>query len=136
MKGLTAYIYKHEGRSFANGGISDARDEVTIVGVTYDQKSVEPLDPIMQVSEPTEKAPPVVIVYRHLFGARIAQAQPAAIGPGDAVTLLRVAGSVGPMMGGTYIGTSDSRMRDLTGSFEPIALHDRFETTAQYATYD
>jgi hypothetical protein len=136
IRGLPASIYKNEGRDFSNGGISSTADEVTIVGYAHDPQKVERLPITSRVFEPSDKAPPVVIVIRQLFGQRIAQAQPAAIGPDGAVTLLRKAGAVGPMMGGCYVGSSDARLRELTGSFDPIALHDRFETTAQYASHD
>jgi len=39
-------------------------------------------------------------------------------------------GCVGPMAGGNYVGSSDSRFCDV--SPYPIPVHDRFETQAQY----
>ena len=39
--------------------------------------------------------------------------------------------SVGSMMGGAYIATSDSRFREATGIYGAVALHDRFETQEQ-----
>jgi len=38
---------------------------------------------------------------------------------------------VGPMFGGNYVMTSDSRFRDV--SPYPLPVHDRFETQEQYA---
>lgn len=40
------------------------------------------------------------------------------------------AGRVGPMAGGNYIMTSDSRFRDV--ATYPLPVHDRFETQAEY----
>ena len=41
-------------------------------------------------------------------------------------------GAIGPMNGGNFVYTSDSRWRDLVGHGYPISVHDRFETVAQY----
>ena len=48
-----------------------------------------------------------------------------------AVPLVFIDGDVGPMFGGNFIWTSDSRFRRL--SPRPIPVHDRFETVEQYA---
>lgn len=42
----------------------------------------------------------------------------------------RPEGVAGPMMGGNYITTSDSRFRDVARY--PLPVHDRFETWEQY----
>jgi hypothetical protein len=36
-------------------------------------------------------------------------------------------GLVGPMMGGTFAHTSDSRFAEATGIYGAVAIHDRFE---------
>jgi len=41
--------------------------------------------------------------------------------------------SVGWMMGGTYLESSDSRFSELFGG--PMPFHDREESAAEYATY-
>jgi hypothetical protein len=41
-------------------------------------------------------------------------------------------GRVGPMMGGNYAATSDSRFSEATGQYGAIAIHDRYETPEQY----
>ena len=41
-------------------------------------------------------------------------------------------GMAGPMFGGTYAATSDSRMREATGLRSALPIHDRFETWDQY----
>jgi hypothetical protein len=39
---------------------------------------------------------------------------------------------IGPMFGGTYAATSDSRFGKATGVYGAIPIHDRFETPEQY----
>ena len=46
------------------------------------------------------------------------------------------AGFVGPMMGGNYAASSDSRFSRAVGFYGAVAIHDRYETVAQYASYD
>jgi hypothetical protein len=87
--------------------------------------------------EPTEDAPPVMLVPGNVpYSAKVVPAvmdQPGEWSP------LNPCEKVGPMMGGTYVATSDSRFGDavraLVGgaSVGAVPLHDRFETTAQYA---
>jgi hypothetical protein len=44
---------------------------------------------------------------------------------------------VGPMFGGSFIFTSDGRFSEAIGDrLRPVPLFDRWETPAQYATYD
>lgn len=63
-------------------------------------------------------------------GLKIIQ-NPAGTGYGlVAVPLVFIDGEVGPMFGGNFIWTSDSRFRKL--SRKPIPVHDRFETVEQY----
>jgi len=42
-------------------------------------------------------------------------------------------GHVGPMMGGDYLATSDSRLGRAAGHRGAVPLHDRFETPAMHA---
>lgn len=49
-----------------------------------------------------------------------------AMADGDAQRL------IGPMMGGNYGATSDSRWAAATGMYGAIPIHDRYETRAQY----
>jgi hypothetical protein len=50
-------------------------------------------------------------------------------------------GSVGPMMGGCYVGASDGRfseaVEEIVGArfYGAVPLHDRFETTTEYAAF-
>lgn len=49
-----------------------------------------------------------------------------------AVPIDKPEGLVGPMFGGNFVYTSDSRFRELTRMDGPIHVHDRFETREQY----
>ncbi len=120
--GLIADILKHQGRSYSNGGVSSKVDQVTIVNAP---------GPF----EPTPDRPAVMLVYGNVPGS--VKAVPAEeITPGVFVTGA-ASGAVGPMHGGTYIETSDSRFGETVESlggprYAPVAFHDRFETPAQY----
>jgi len=41
-------------------------------------------------------------------------------------------GGIGPMYGGCIVHASDSRYKDVVGSFHPLKLHDRWESQALY----
>jgi hypothetical protein len=131
--GLTADIFKAGGRSFSNGGISDHCDEVTIVNIP---------GPF----EPTPERPAVLLVMGNLPGTvKIIPAADISGQPGAAVEYhgkwapLIPDGKLGPMMGGCYVATSDSRLGEaiakLLGTrFAPgiAPLHDRTESQAEY----
>ncbi len=72
-------------------------------------------------SEPTEDYPAVKLVRRELFGMKYIHAEP----------VNQPSGMNGPMFGGTFIYSCDSRFRDMCPY--PIPLHDRFETVEQTA---
>src|SRR5690349_12806937 len=81
--------------------------------------------------EPTEDRPEVNLVVRNIGGQTIVHAEPAA-GPEGSEQM------VGPMAGGSYIGTTDSRWSSLLESilghrfYGAIPLHDRWETQRHY----
>lgn len=100
-----------------------------------------PDGPVRGPFEPDERAPAVAIVRRRFsFGEGL-----------DAVLMEensgRAGGSyrevrrpgVGPMFNGRFIWTSDARFGEAmgVGAFaQPVKLMDRWETPAEYATYD
>lgn len=109
--GLIAGIYKNKGRDFSNGGISSRYEEVTVINAD---------GPF----EPSEDRPAVRIVA----------------GPYGTVRIVPVAVDKNGqeikqwyMMGGTYIGCSDSRfgeaIKNVIGHevYGAIAFHDRVE---------
>ena len=85
--------------------------------------------------KPNADTPPVLILAGHVPGA--VRAAPAVEENGEWYEA-KPDGYAGPMMGGTYIATSDSRFNDLiaqiTGqrSYGAVPLHDRYETWAEY----
>jgi len=114
VRGIRAQIYRGDG-DFSNGGISGRCKEVTII----DEHIIGPF-------EPTEDAPAVRLVRRYIGGKPSFYLTPV-----DAPE-----GMVGPMMGGCYVGSSDSRFAKLWEPYGAIPLHDRWETVEHYATYD
>jgi len=113
MRGIRADIYRNGRGCFANGGLSDdpAIREVTIID-----------DAIDGPFEPTPEAPACRIVRREMFGKTVIHVEP----------IDQPTGKLGPMMGGCYVATSDSRFSRATGIYGAVALHDRFETQAEY----
>lgn len=109
MKGLIAYIYRN-GRDSSNGGISSRVDSVVVLGGP-------------EIFEPGADRPAVKLVRRQFGSGVYIHAEPVDKPAGDLV---------GPMFGGTYISSCDSRWRDLVGHSYPIPLHDRWETPEQY----
>ena len=97
-----------------NGGVSAANERLALYSSGTDTPK-------------PEHAANAVYVDRNAFGDPIIV--PLAGGP---------AGSVGPMMGGNYAATSDSRLSELvekvTGRrfYGALPIHDRYETVAQY----
>lgn len=117
--GLSADIFKHNGRDFSNSGISSVVNEVTVVNVPG-------------AAEPTVAAPAVLLVPGNL--PNTAKVVPATL-VGDSYVQTRR--GCGPMAGGCFVSTSDSRfssaVQALTGSRSSVApLHDRYETQEQY----
>lgn len=112
MKGFTVHIYKNDlFAGCSNGGISATCSQVTLIGPG-----------VPELSEPTETAPAVVL---HLSNRDYLSARPAEPQPGKC----------GPMMGGSFIYSSDARFSRLTGNRGAIPLHDRFESTEEYAKF-
>lgn len=93
----------------SNGGLSSTVTRVTLVG-----------QGVARIFRPTTDAPPVEIGEA---GGRLHARPLQELWPADAV---------GPMFGGSFIYTSDSRFRDITRDGRPLHLHDRFETSEQY----
>jgi hypothetical protein len=130
--GLIVNIYKHNGNSCANGGLSDRANKATVVNAD---------GPF----EPTDERPAVMLVKGNLAGT--VKAVAAEVFEVNGITHYREAkpkGSVGPMAGGCFIDTSDSRFGEAVAQvvlgdhstaaavYGPVALHDRYETPAQY----
>jgi len=100
-KGIGVYVYKTGGLDTSCGGVSATHDRLLLVGPG--------------VPEILEEHPSVPTV----------ELLPANIGDGFRVVPVDQPGGAGPMFGGAFVWSTDSRFRNL--SEQPIALHDRWE---------
>lgn len=110
------------GTGIVQEGVTVRHDELTVVNVSG------PSDP-----DPA-RAPAVMLVAN----PRGTVALVPAFYDGDGWVEYKAAGKIGPMFGGNYAGTSDSRFGDavrrLTGGpwHGAVCVHDRYETVADY----
>lgn len=133
QRGLTLYIYRPEHGDSSNGGVSSRCQRVTLVGVVTEMEGgrseMRPFPQSSRVpSVPSPDAPAVVAVKRRMGREHLVHVEP----------LEEPVQSQGTpwMAGGTYVATSDSRVRDLLGAdgfYGALAFHDRTESWAQYA---
>ena len=113
--GLKASIYEPKGfKNCSNNGVSARFDHVVVLPT--------PEFPISGPFEPNEQTPAVTL-KRNSQGDIIAVPVDA---PGPESEFC------GPMFGGAYICTSDSRFSQVTKIYAAIPLHDRWETWQQY----
>jgi len=97
MKGLTANIYRDS-------------DYKCPINVFDNKKAVTVIDPdIAEIFTPSDDRPAVKLVRRNIYGKKYIHAEP--IEPGFYA------------FGGSFIYTSDSRLREINQY--PIPLHDR-----------
>jgi hypothetical protein len=110
MKGLHVHVHvlRDSLGDHTNGGITSKHDSFTLTGQGVDGPF-----------EPNDRAPELVLVLRQLGGryGTYLHAEPA----------VQPTGMCGPMFGGNFIFSSDSRFPN---SY-PIPVHDRFETAEQ-----
>lgn len=112
--GLRVSVYRDaSGADTTNGGISSEVERLTVVNVE---------GPF----EPNADAPPVMLVkagrngdYPVLFRAERRD--------GDWIVRTR-SSVVGPMFGGNYAASSDSRFSRAVGHYGAVPIHDRFES--------
>ena len=133
-KGLLVHVYRSAlgGPDTTNGGVSAQHDGLTVVGFQrHDDAHWRPLEHQCQIFTPTELAPAAILVESripHLYGPHLV--------PLDLIEN-PPEGHVGPMMGGNYAGSSDSRWGMLGSMFKGLRLdvvpiHDRVESQALY----
>lgn len=108
-----------------------------LVLVAYDA-AVGKTRPVDGPFEPSAEMPAVAIIRtRYSFGEGM---HAVLVEPDDDGGWRAVRGrGVGPMFGGRFIWTSDSRFGEAVGAGpfgQPVKLHDRYETREEYATYD
>jgi len=108
-KGMIVQVYKDaSGTDCSNGGLSSRHTRLLLIGPT-----------VPAIFEESDDLP---VVELGKAGNRV-HVRPADIPAGDVV---------GPMFGGAFVYSSDSRFAEATGSNRPLHLHDRFETQEQY----
>lgn len=132
LKGLRLNVYTDQSygptRTHRGAAIHVAGScaSITVVGTidavgAFPDRVVTPLPKVSRVFEPSVDAPAFVLVKRGRLGNIL-------------VPFAAPEGLVGPMMGGAYAATSDSRWSDLIdGHYGAVAIHDRYETAALYA---
>lgn len=104
-----------------NGGLTGGdRESVTVVNVE---------GPF----EPTDDRPAVLLVDGPAAGTRWNPIIVPAVKVGDEWVPERREGIIGPMAGGNFAGTSDSRWNRRVDGRGVVSVHDRFETPAEYA---
>jgi hypothetical protein len=135
MKGLRLTVYRAAGSypDCSNGGVSSKADVLTVVGRLVDGVVI-PLPKGCCVFSPSDEAPAVVLVE-----SRIARFDPTPhLIPLEFAEDGIPSGAVGPMDGGNYAGSCDSRWSDLGKHFDGklrldvVAIHDRIETYSDY----
>ena len=114
IKTLPVEVYRCNLGDTTNGGISASRQHLYLA-CDDGFVDMDPSDPVV-----------LRIVKRELFGKTYIHAESYC---GKAAVFSRTDGAtVGPMMGGNFIWSCDSRFP----ADYPIPLHDRYETQAQY----
>jgi len=123
MKQVRVSVYRAaDGRDCTNGGVTSRHDAMTLF---YDCRREAALQYCKYNGIDPDGC--LVLVKRTLWGEQHNYAAP----------LVHQSGKCGPMFGGNFVFTSDSRMAEAMGTTCscPVEVHDRYETTEEYATY-
>ena len=109
MKGQLVHVLRHTwDADCTNRGISSTHTQFTLIG-----------DGVAELFSPSDRAPALRLVKRLTFsGKPYYHAEP----------FEHPTGMLGPMAGGNYLTTTDSRFP----VDHPIPIHDRYETPEQY----
>ena len=111
---LASVLLPVGGGDYSNGGVSGRSSQVVVV--------LPGGGPIPA----NGTIPAVEIVKKRSVGGEQLHVAVPVDGPDDERK------SIGPMMGGAYIASSDSRFRELVPFYGAVPLHDRWETPEQY----
>lgn len=130
MKGLILSVYRPaSGADCTNGGVSGQYTDLIVVGYQkLGSKEIRPLPDDCRVFTPEHQDQAVVLVESK-YGLRLVPLGIVDGGPPP--------NCVGPMMGGNYGGSSDSRWARLgklfdAGRLDAVPIHDRVESHSQY----
>jgi hypothetical protein len=112
--GLSVHVYRARHGGCTNGGVSNCFDALTVFGTAS--------CPLEGHIEHESYAAPEVELRRGLGNPYIH------CGP----TPMQKGHTIGPMFGGNYAATSDSRFGEAVGFYGAVPIHDRYETGEQY----
>ena len=124
MEKLSVSIYRNAefGCDCTNNGVSSRHDRMTLF---WDCKKEEVVRYCKENG--IDKDTVLWLNPRILWGCDHFFAEP----------LEKPSNMVGPMFGGNFCYTSDSRLYRFGGDYHlPIPIHDRFETEREYSSYD
>lgn len=132
-KGLLLSVYKNADSNYdcTNGGVTATATRLTLVGIKKGGK-ILPLTKRMQVFQPNESAPAVILCESALPGMYGPHLEP--LEYADSHNTREYAG---PMMGGNYAASCDSRWSELGelfghGRISAVPVHDRVESWKLY----
>ena len=111
-KGMMVTVLRNSMGDCTNKGVTSQATSFLLVG-----------EGVPEIFEESPRVPTLVLVRRWVGTPNeYLHAEP----------LVQPTGGVGPMAGGNFVYSTDGRFP----SKYPISVHDRFETIAQYASYD
>lgn len=102
MKGYIVNVYRRNGQSCTNGGVSETHDALLLVG-----------EGVPEIFEDKGDLPVVVLKEENGYKYLVPEYFPHNM--------------VGPIFGGNFAYNSDSRINKLFGG-RPVPIHDRFDT--------
>ena len=123
MKQLRVSVYRTADLGDGtNGGVTSRHDRMTLF---YGCRREEALQHCKNNGIDPDGC--LVLVERTLWGEQHNYAAP----------LVHQSGKCGPMFGGNFVYTSDRRIAEAMGTrcSCPVQVHDRYETTEEYASY-
>lgn len=115
LKGLNASIFRDEDKLY--GGLFDHVSRITVLEC-----------PGGAIHEATPNSPAAKFVVRMMGGKRLVHIIPLLTDE----QVKQTKGKVGPMFGGTFAYSSDSRFSEATGLYAAIPIHDLWLTTDEY----
>lgn len=112
-RGLMVHVYRAADEYCTNRGVTSKFDVFVLTG-----------EGIPEIFEPSERMPELRLERRRLFGDEDhLRVIPVERPDGDR-------GAIGPMFGGNFVWSCDSRFREISEG--PLPVHDRFETVEMY----
>jgi len=113
--GLTVSILRDPLGDGTNGGVSSTPIRACVVNIP---------GPF----EPDDRHPALILIDRGRYGKVLYPAHK----KDGRWTQLTPSDKVGPMFGGNFAYSSDSRFGDAVGFYGAVPIHDRFETQKEY----